>query len=280
MFKSMKIVCLFVLLTYSFLFDALGQEPLRLNGPINASNTNVSSVPEEFKDLVWNKWDTENFIVLSISEQQGLYLKNNIEKIKSSLLKNWGMKNFNFSKKCKLICVPDKEMLNKLFKKQDFHLEVRKNSDGEIEDNIIWFYLDNINDMGEFNSSVLNICLSELSQKIQVTPKFCKIGMCSLSKNSNQVRKILLEAGDSKASDLIEGSNLSEGDAAILCLMIRKEYGQNNFLEYLFSGDLKSLGFNDLSQFDKTFDRYRFNLKNDLNNNTVPTNYLKIENSY
>ena len=158
--KSTKAIWLFVFLVCSsFLIEwvvisafstnvALGQEPIDPPSSLSLKTpkpTSVSSVPEEFKDLVWNKWDTENFVVLSISEQQGIYLKDNIENTKNSLLKSWGMKDFDFSTKCKLVCVSDKEMLDKLFKKQDFHMEVRKNPDGKIEASVIWFYLDDTN---------------------------------------------------------------------------------------------------------------------------------------
>ncbi len=282
-----------VLVTFGMHQEAISDEPIRailqeepkLAFTTPAPTTTTSSnVPDEFKDLVWNKWDTDNFIVLSISEQQGLYLKNNIERIKSSLLKSWGIKDLDLSKKCKLVCVSDKEMLDKLFKKQDFHSEVRKDSDGNIEANVIWFYLDDTNAMGKLNDKVLGICLSELSQKVKSMPDFCRVGMCALSKNLNQVKETLLKKEDVNASDLIasrnsESNNLPEGPCAALCLMIRKEYGENNFLSYLLTGDLKSLGISDENQLDSIFNRYRDNLKKDLNNDLVPANYLKIENS-
>jgi len=298
MYKKLKrmvwffglIVCEWlVLVTFGMYQEARSDEPIKavfqeeqklvFTNPF--PTTTSSNVPDEFKDLVWNKWDTDNFIVLSISEQQGLYLKNNIERIKSSLLKNWGIKDFDLSKKCKLVCVSNEEMLDKLFKKQDFHSEVRKDSDGNIESNAIWFYLDDTNAMGKLNDKVLDICLSELSQKVKSIPAFCRVGMCVLSKNSNQIKETILKGEDANASDLItsEKPELSEGPCAALCLMIRKEYGENNFLSYLLTGDLKSLGINDENQLDSIFNRYKDNLKKDLSNNLVPANYLKIESS-
>ena len=172
-------------------------------------------------------------------------------------------------------------MLDELFKKQDFHSEVRKDSDGNIESNAIWFYLDDTNAMGKLNDKVLDICLSELSQKVKSIPAFCRVGMCVLSKNSNQIKETILKGEDANASDLItsEKPELSEGPCAALCLMIRKEYGENNFLSYLLTGDLKSLGINDENQLDSIFNRYKDNLKKDLSNHLVPANYLKIESS-
>ena len=278
MYKK-NLIKFLVLIVCNFSF-VLGQEinvpKLSLNTPKPVTIT-LSNVPDEFKDLVWNKWDTDNFIILSIDEQQGFYLKRNIEFIKSSILNKWGIKDFDFSAQCKLVCVSDKNMLEKLFKKQDFYSEVRKNSNNEIESFIIWFYLNDKNSLVKLNDKILNICLTDLHQKVETMPDFCKVGMCALNTDVDQVKKILLESKDFKASDLLVDSTLSTGSCAALCLMIRKEYGEINFLNYLFSGDLNILGIKNVDQLDSIFERYRINLIKDLENNLVPDNYLKIQ---
>ena len=56
--------------------------------PVNSSdllypNEYGGDTQAEFKDLSWNRYTTENFVIVSIDDKQGKWLSENIEKIKS-----------------------------------------------------------------------------------------------------------------------------------------------------------------------------------------------------
>ena len=53
-------------------------------------------VQNDFQDLVWNRYTTENFTILSIENKQGKWLSYNIENIKSWCVKRWGLPNIKF----------------------------------------------------------------------------------------------------------------------------------------------------------------------------------------
>ena len=74
----MKFVCILIFFSLVQVASA--------TGPFKVSNDDLpgikTAIPEDIKDLVWNKWETPNFIILSIDEDQGRYLAENIESIK------------------------------------------------------------------------------------------------------------------------------------------------------------------------------------------------------
>ena len=69
---------------------------------------------EDLKNLVWNKWNTNNFTILSIDQAQGEYLFNNLEAIKTWSLTRWGMSDLKYSAECRVFCVPNKNLMKKL----------------------------------------------------------------------------------------------------------------------------------------------------------------------
>lgn len=273
---------IFLLLSFIFCSFCNGQE-------VEQKVQNVPAPTEvkdlETKDLVWNKWETKNFIILSIDKSQGLYLKNNIERIKTEVITKWGLNDFDFASDCKLVCVTNKDLLKKLFKLDNSRSEIRKDSSGKITLSVIWFYLDE-----DINSKITDICLGEIEQNSKnKIPLFCKKGISRLNQNIDNIKKDLCDKSllkinskdviSKKIEDLskIENLDLYEKQCALLCLLFRKEYGQENFLRYLNNNDLeKSFGIIKFEDLDKILAKYSENLINDLENNKVPKEYIII----
>jgi hypothetical protein len=239
-------------------------------------------ISEDLKGLVWNKWDTENFIILSIDKNQGLQIKNNIENAKTLLLTKWGLPDVDFEGECKIICVSNKALLKKIFRLDESKVEIRRDQQGNIKLCVIWFYLDEEMPLDHLSS----ICLAQFEQKHDKLPYFCKKGMPLLSKSSDDIRQKLLSEENLKFS-IKEFFSIKEDKAnsesykvksALLCLLLRKEFGQDNFINFLHSKSLSSFGFEDDGKFEKTVNKYYENIYNDLKENKVPDNYLEINN--
>ena len=65
-------------------------------------------------------------------------------------------------------------------------------------------------------------------------------------------------------------------NCAIICLMLRKEYGQDNYLKFLKSQKLNAFGIKDEVKLNEIYNRYYTNLIKDLKNEKVPNSYIKI----
>lgn len=267
----------FVYFLFLVLFAAtvVAQEqvvPYPLETPKQAK---APEIPEDLKGMVWNKWTTKNFIILSIDKDQGVYLKNNMEKIKTWLLTRWGLSDVNFDGECKIVCVSSKKLLKRIFRLDGSKFEVRKDQNGKIQTSVIWFSLEDYEkDIAMFE--LMNICLSQFENKYKKDlPSVCKKGMAFLSQEPEVIKHKILEEPTSEISFEKE---LNDVQCGVLCLLLRKEYGQDNFIKYLSSNDFNCFGFTQKEKFNETLNRYYRNLLEDIKTNRVPNEYLKIKN--
>ena len=104
-----------------FFFLALpcsAQEPIRkVSFPLEVKiEMRSSTVPKEIEGKQWNRWTSKNFTVLALDDTQAKYLHGHLEEIKSWSLARWGLYDIDFSVECKLICVSDPVLFEKLFK--------------------------------------------------------------------------------------------------------------------------------------------------------------------
>jgi hypothetical protein len=232
-----------------------------------------AEVPDDLKGLVWNKWSTKNFIIISIDKSQGVYLKNNIEKVKTWLVTRWGLDDFDFSGDCKIVCVSNKNLLKRIFKLDNPKFEVRKNND-KIELCAIWFSLEDYQkDMPLFE--LMKICLAQKETYSKNDLSFCNDGICFLSQNFEVIKQTILE-NENSLSKIEFGDKMNEVQSGVVCLLMRKEYGQENFLKYLVDKNLSCYGFDDQTKFASVLSRYCKNLIEDLKNNKTPKDYIKI----
>ncbi len=242
------------------------------------------------QELVWNKWDTDNFIILSLDKNQGLFVKDNIELIKNSVCENFGIENINFPIKTKLMCVPNKDFLKKLFNIDHSHFEVRfENEQPNVS--AIWISFD---DFQSADSFVLANCLSDSFYKNN-QKCFIQRGVFYILNNSVEKLKeeiVKIEELNSnklfsvKQKDWIsfskEEKNKFDRESFLLCLLLRKEFGKNIFGKFLQTDQdensfEKVYGFSGFDDFDLTLERYLKNISNDIKNNKMPDKYLKVK---
>lgn len=252
----------------------------------------------EIKNLVWNRYITNNFTILSIDDDQGYWMKNNIENIKSWCLTRWGLPDVKFSKECRVFCVPNSSMLKKLFNLDSSKMEIRT-KDGSLEITAMWLALD------EKPSDLIPVQVSEIIfTEFEYVNKFkfplwAKKGMAFMNSSITDIKNEFISLSDAK--NVIENIlNMNQDQfnkltsdkkiqfikqSAALILMIRKEFGEvklHSFFKVSYqNGSLeavqKVLGFSGYSDFEKTYLRYTNGLSKDISQKTTPDSYLQIK---
>ena len=262
-------------------------------------DSSFSQAPDS--DLKWHRWTTNNFVILSIDKEQGDYLFNNIEDIKEASVSKWGIKNSVFDNRCKIIVVKDKELFEKMFRIDETRVEIRKNSD-ESSQAIIWCLID-----GSSIDIPVSVAVSEAhfaSQK-DYGCFWASKGMSLLAQSLSDIKagakrvngfivedkpmyfgKSIFNINRAQYKKLsVEHKQLFDDESVLLCLMLRKEFGQVKFLSFIEEagrGDIeKSLkevfGFNDFSDFDVSFKTYMNDVSRDVLNDKTPDSYLGIK---
>lgn len=286
--------------------------PVRGDDPITkvilpvevTSELHGSAVPKEIEGLQWNRWTTKNFVVCSLDDQQAQYLHKHLELVKGWAFIRWGLTDIDFASECKLICVNKPDLFKKLFNLDSTRAEVRRDENGKIKETVIFLLLDDLPSK-TVPMPITEVCLAEFSQRYNTKfGSWVYRGMSSLNGSIPQIRaaildirpvldkddpiyfsKGLLEMDMDKYSKLtIEQKKLYDKCAMTLCLLIRKEFGQDKYLDLLKrSSEIGAdkavnevLGFENCDQFDKTLKRYMIDLTNDLTSGKTPDHYLQI----
>lgn len=290
----MKIFTILVLsLSLSLSFSlAFGEDE------IIVPNEEISSVSkDDLRDLVWNRYTTENFTILSIDNAQGKWLNSNLENIKSWCLKRWGLNNIKFEKECRIMVVPNKDLFRKLFNITDSKYEIRKNKD-ELEIVVVWLLIDSTEDLVDEVPYFVTMCsLVEYNFQNNLNNNLILMnGMSLLNKSINDIKKIKNESINPKVEiikllsideDKFKKMNNEEKKdfnlkSLILCLMLKKEFGENKFLRFMSSNKNKedSLGFVykfTPEDFNNTYNRYCRDLFKELKENKVPDKYIDVK---
>lgn len=225
-------------------------------------------------DYRWYLYDSSSskFVILSLDEEQGKYLYENIENIVNEFLNKWGF-NLKFETESKIVCVPNKDLL-----KACFGIE-----NSFVEPNVIWLLTDNLN----FKPYIAELCLLELERQNNMQLPFWvhrgifnveNLDIKELIKNSSEIdsKKVFtLTSEDYKK--LSENEKVKfDIDSTIISLLIKKEYGTKKFLGFISSLNLKQvLNFESNEHFDEVLNRYRKDLTNDINSGRVPESYLE-----
>jgi hypothetical protein len=288
---------LFILIFLATICNA-AEPPLDFGPPDNSDFVyhGVEAVATDDPDLEglnWHRWTTGKFTVLSIDKKQGEFLVKHIQKIKAWLMTRWGFPNNKFSAECRILCAPSEELIYKLFRINDSRAEVRKNSDGEIELSAVWLLLDKRPSVA-VPPSLTVPCLAEWGQKhdVEVRP-WVYHGIAGLNQPVVNIKEELASLkpvfGSEKMLNITqaEWNNLSEEErsaynlqAAALCLMLRKEFGQIHFHKFIKSEPkvaIKNLGFTSYEHFDKSYLRYIADLSKEIVNNKTPDSYLNVK---
>lgn len=233
--------------------------------------------------LAWNKWDTNNFIVLSLEKDQGLLLRDSVERIRDSFMNSWGLNPEDSLFRCKIVCVPDRKTLDKLFNIGSPKCEVRNSSDGKVSACAIWIDYESI---AMLPSLIGSVSVSVSPEKI---PPVLQNGIVSLSIYPSRTREILgtpcsVDAKSvfgmtSEAWSSTKDKDMLNRKCALICLMLRKELGIDAFSDFAKSEqDEESIkrifGFAGYGELSRTLDRYSLNLAEDIKNGRVPDGYL------
>lgn len=250
-----------------FLFSSIA-----ISGDLPIPALEQSSVT---KDMVWNKWETENFVVLSIDYDFGRRLKSSIEETRLDFCRSWGVKDERLPVKCKIVCVPDPTLLKKFFSLDGVRQEVKRDISGSVTEMSIWF--DQVR-FDEFPSLVASICLYD-------RPLFIKRGVPKIiSLTPSKISEMILSSAGSPSSVLRiseeefhkNSSSEADGNSIVACLFFRKEFGLALFSKIKRNeSEFGAIcGFSDSKSFEATLKRYSENLKSDLKSGKTPKSYL------
>lgn len=254
---------------------------------------------------VWNRWTSENFVVCSLSDTQAKYLNLNLEQVKSWIYTRWGISDMKFSAECRLICVDDKVLFKKLFGLDKSTVEIRRNSNGTIKLSVIFILL-NDTPAKTIPIPLTEVCLVELEQSYNIRfGWWIHRGIGQLNGSLGEIRanfaylnsklqhdesmyfseSVLKMTEEQYWKESAENRSVFDKCACAMCLLIRKEFGEEKMLTFMKSTssgkDLKIAlyelyKFDSYSQFDETFKSYLKSLALDIVQNKTPNSYLQI----
>jgi hypothetical protein len=303
----MNICTKFLIIFFIICTSVFSQEQIiKVSNPeeVKVEVLNNKGLPKELEGLSWNRWTSKNFVVCSLNDSQAEYLNKHLELVKGWIFSRWGMYDIEFSYPCKLICVDNKELYEKLFNLNETKVEIRKDSSGKIKETVIFLLID-----GPPSKTVpiplTEVCLSEFSHKYRANFGIWSFfGMGILNGTLDQIRYSILNIKtkiDSNESLFLskgilemdynqykflseEQKTLFKDCSTIFALMIRKEFGQEKYLRFLQKSSeiapeyaiKEVLLFDGYDSFDKTFKRYLIDISNDIKSGKTPDSYLQI----
>ena len=263
-----------------------------------------SMMTNDIEGLQWNRWTSKNFVVCSINDAQAQYLYKHLELVKGWVFARWGLYDIDFEAECKFICVDDPVLFKKLFKLERTKVEIRQDKDGKIKETVIFILLDNIPSRC-IPMPLTEVCMAEFAQKYNTKfSTWCVRGMSMLNCTIPQIKKFLSNLKTTIDADELlyfsesllnmkrdqylkmplEKRQLFDNCAMAFCLMIRKEFGQEAYLNLMKQASEESpldaikivLRFNDYKQLDKAFNKFMIDLTSDIANDKTPDRYLQI----
>jgi len=262
--------------------------------------TLIENTNPEIDKLVWNKFETKNFVILSIDANQGKYLYENLESMKTWIFQRWGLVDRPFNGKCFVVCTQNTEMHQTLLGLKAPHYESEILNNGTVQRNL-WLPLDSLPQ--DIITPSLTLAVMEevaVENKHSIQPWLVR-GMSVLNGSHDLIKQIitplnnivitkkpvfygsvLLTIDTSQYQSLSESEKrLFDQEATLMCLMIRKEYGQNKFhqtIKHSYSKKelLDCLGFSNDTEFDAVFNRFMKYLSLDIASDNTPISYIQI----
>lgn len=279
----------------------------------NKLNYNSSEVVTR---IGWHHWERKPFNILSIDEQQGYTLHSYVPFIKTWIYERWGLEDINFSAECRIYATSNVDQMRTLFGGLDrsycFVIEndtktvVEQNNkifavdDSSIKISYLWLILDK-KPSETIPSALTLVCLKEYehAKKIKFGYWFhrgCSVLNTSVSRLKTNIlyskkyldgdmdmywSKTLLTMTEDEWLLLDQSKrDLFDSQAAILTLMVRKEFGQDVLFDLLNkSSNIKVLGFDKYEVFDGKYRSYMKYLTADIVSRKTPDSYLKITNT-
>lgn len=227
--------------------------------------------PPGLEGLVWNKWDTPNFIVISLDKGQGSSMRGEAESVRSSFLERWSVEPSK--RECKLVCVPDAVMLKRLFGLSEPRCEVRRSESGEPEA-AIWIDAD--------RKETLPSLVAQAELLSGDHRPFVSKGVPIIEGAASGARDALYAASELPLGSIVDGDEKADaaavaGNSVLLCLLLRKEFGREAFGRTVSAPEpWVPLGFSSEEEFASTLSRYRANLLADMKSGRTPDGYLGV----
>lgn len=227
------------------------------------------------KGMVWNKWETKNFVILSIDRRFGERMKASLESDRLIACENWGIFADSLPVKCKFVCVPDASLLEELFSIKFPRSEIKRDESDRIREIAIWIDQERMYELGDLLVSI----------SLHDAPVYVQRGVGTLSRSAAQSISSVSSASfeDLFLKNRVEFAKMKDEEkasfdsrSAVVCLFLRKEFGKRA-LERAAAGARpnEACGFEDNSSFFSTLNRYFTNLKSDLRSGRTPDHYLK-----
>jgi hypothetical protein len=211
------------------------------------------------------------------------------------------MPDVDLSSECRLICVDDKDLYKKLFGLTESKVEIRRDKNGKINLSVIFLLL-NDKPSKTIPIPLTEVCIAELEQQYDVKLNLCSrrgisllngtlgdirnnvLLLYTMVKNNNEIyfSKGLLTFDAAKYNkETVENRITYDCCAMVFCLMLRKEFGEDKFIQFLRSPNpetalLEVYGFSSLDQFDNAFKQYIMDIGQDISNEKTPNEYLQI----
>ena len=298
---------LVTLMAFLFTMPCLAQESIKkVSLPLEVKQEMKCSVFDPaIEGKQWNRWTSKNFVVNSLNNEQAQYLHEHLELLKSWAFARWGLYDTDFGAECRLICVDDPVLYKKLFNLTDNKVEIRRDKNGKIEMSVIFMLLDDMPSK-VVPVPVTEVCLAEFEQKYKTKWAWWAVrGMSLLNGSLDQIKsdlktlksdmdsnrpmyfsETLMEmkkTGWEKLSD--DKRALYDRNALSICLMLRKEFGQNKLhwiLNKTANGNdgesvlRNELGFTNYGHFDQRFKQYMIDLSKGVTEGKTPDAYLTI----
>lgn len=257
------------------------------------------------KDLQWNRWTSDNFVVCSINDQQAKYLVANLENIKKWIYTRWGFSNLEFPVECRIICVDDPELFTRFFKIDHSLVETRYTEEGKPNLMVIFYLLDDKPSV-TVPAPLTEVCISNLDIHYGIkTPVWIKEGVKVLNGTLPSIRthvaeineralkdqpmyfsRNLLEMTQSQYDKLNEiDRRLFNNNAMAFCLYLRKTYGQSKFLQFYYhcgkgknpAEGLKSVyGFQGFEHTDQVFKKFILSISDAYRSQSLQDSDLQI----
>lgn len=269
---------------------------------LSFSVANADTKDNDLKNLQWNRYVDGNFTVLSIDDKQGRWLIKKIPDILYSSAKDWSIdpKSFvSFSKECRIFCVPNKDLLKKLFDIDSSRVELRKNSNNEIEISVIWLSLDSF-DVDLVSPFLLRPAFFEFGEKnfyfpwwfirsTELLNSSLKLKVDTLSRFLDSDKLIscetILKTSYQDYLKLIkEDQEKFDAQSLILTLMLRKELGLIKFYSFVSADSpyenledrlKKVYGYLDMGDLQNKYSMFYRDFLEDFTLNKVPVSYLR-----
>jgi hypothetical protein len=214
--------------------------------------TFVTSQP--LTSVSWNHHETNSFEVNSLNKADMDYMLGSVDFMKNWIYDRWGLKQADFSVKCKIFVTTDKEMHKHLFKKETPMVRIDRDASGKISSMTIWCWTDSKWHVSVLPMLVTEACLAEFEQfhKIKL-PLWTHKGMIALNNNIPGIRQEIgllkdiyvknlpcfwtediMTMDDERLSTYKpENRQLFDRQCAIFCLYLIKTHGVKVFLDFV-----------------------------------------------